>query len=56
MKEILREHPRLLAGAAVGLLAAGFLLMRSRDNSWRITNEHPQGTVVVAFGDSLTAG
>ena len=56
MRELLRDHPRVLAGAAAGLLAAGFLLMRSRDNSWRLTNEHPQGTVVVAFGDSLTAG
>ncbi len=56
MKELVREHPRLLAGTAVGLLAAGFFLMRSRDNSWRLTNEHPQGTAVVAFGDSLTAG
>ena len=54
--ELVRAHPRLLAGAAVGLLAAGILLMRSRDNSWSITNEHPQGTAVVAFGDSLTAG
>jgi acyl-CoA thioesterase I len=55
MKELLREHPRLLAGA-VALVVIGFLLMRSRDNAWRITNEHPQGTVIVAFGDSLTAG
>lgn len=56
MKELLREHPRLVAGAGAGVLAIGFLVMRSRDNSWRITNEHPQGTAIVAFGDSLTAG
>jgi lysophospholipase L1-like esterase len=56
MKELLREHPRLLAGAAAGVMAIGFFAMRSRDNSWRITNEHPQGGAIVAFGDSLTAG
>lgn len=56
MRELLRAHPRLLAAAAVVILAVGFVVMRSRDNSWRITNEHPQGDVIVAFGDSLTAG
>jgi lysophospholipase L1-like esterase len=56
MRETLREHPRVVAGLAAGLLALVFLLTRPRDNSWRITNEHPQGKVVVAFGDSLTAG
>jgi lysophospholipase L1-like esterase len=56
MKELLRAHPRLAVVAAAALVVIGFLLMRSRDNAWRITNEHPQGTVIVAFGDSLTAG
>jgi lysophospholipase L1-like esterase len=55
MKELLRAHPRLLAGVAAGLVL-GFVVMRSRDNAWRITNEHPAGDVIVAFGDSLTAG
>ncbi|HET9316512.1 MAG TPA: arylesterase [Vicinamibacteria bacterium] len=56
MRELLRAHPRLLAAATVVLLVAAVLLTRSRDNAWRITNEHPAGDVIVAFGDSLTAG
>lgn len=51
----LREHPRL-AAAIVALAIAAFAILRSRDNSWRITNEHPQGVAIVALGDSLTAG
>jgi lysophospholipase L1-like esterase len=56
MKELVREHPRIAVGAAVAAAAVLFLLMRSRDNAWRITNEHPAGDTIVAFGDSLTAG
>jgi lysophospholipase L1-like esterase len=28
----------------------------ARDNRWTITNAHPQGVAIVAFGDSLTSG
>lgn len=52
----LREHPRLAAAAAAAVLVLGVLVLRSRDNSWRITNASPRGTAIVAFGDSLTAG
>lgn len=38
---------------AVALLA---LAGCSRDNTWTITNAHPQGVALVAFGDSLTSG
>lgn len=55
MMDLLRDHPRLAAAAAV-LVLVGILLMRSRDNTWRITNDTPQGLAIVAFGDSLTAG
>jgi lysophospholipase L1-like esterase len=53
---MIRDHPRAAIGLAVAALAILFLLMRSRDNSWPITNRYPQGDVIVAFGDSLTAG
>jgi len=53
---MIREHPRIAAGVALAALLLAFLLLRSRDNSWRIVNEHPQGVAIVAFGDSLTQG
>jgi lysophospholipase L1-like esterase len=51
-----RAHPRLAAGAAAAALVVGLMLLRSRDNTWRITNEDSQGVAIVAFGDSLTEG
>lgn len=56
MIDRLRAHPRLALAAAAAVLLGGILLVRSRDNAWRIVNAHPQGAAVVAFGDSLTAG
>jgi lysophospholipase L1-like esterase len=56
MMDWARAHPRLAAGAAVAVLVLGFMLLRSRDNAWRITNDHSQGIAIVAFGDSLTEG
>lgn len=42
---------------AFGLLPGALLVHYCpRHNSWPITNEHPQGDTIVAFGDSLTAG
>jgi acyl-CoA thioesterase-1 len=55
MTRLLREHPRL-AAAAVLALVVGFMVLRGRDNTWDIVNERSQGTTIVAFGDSLTAG
>jgi lysophospholipase L1-like esterase len=56
MRALVRDHPRLAAAAGVVALAILFLLLRTRNNAWPITNEHPQGVAIVAFGDSLTAG
>jgi lysophospholipase L1-like esterase len=56
MMDWVRAHPRLAAGAALAVLVIGFMLVRSRDNAWRITNERSQGAAIVAFGDSLTEG
>jgi lysophospholipase L1-like esterase len=56
MRALVRDHPRLAAAAGAVALAILFLLLRSRHDAWPITNEHPQGVAIVAFGDSLTAG
>jgi lysophospholipase L1-like esterase len=53
---MIREHPRAAAAVALAVLLLAFVVLRSRNNSWRIVNERPQGVNVVAFGDSLTAG
>jgi acyl-CoA thioesterase I len=56
MMDLLRRHPRLSAAAVLAAGAIGFTVLRSRDNTWRITNEDSRGVAIVAFGDSLTSG
>jgi len=55
-RERLASWKWTLGALALTTAAVYLLLGRSRINDWTITNPHPQGAHIVAFGDSLTAG
>jgi lysophospholipase L1-like esterase len=41
---------------AAAVLVAALVWWRARDNAWTLVNPFPQGSRIIAFGDSLTAG